>query len=90
MTKKFQDKLAEAATTAEESISNIRTVKAFSQEPKTAAGYAKDIDGSYQVGKNLALLYGMYRKFCTMTSFMVATQLSECLTQPSKSPYVII
>lgn len=58
MNKKFQDKLADAATTAEESIGNVRTVKSFSQEKKTSTLYGNDINNSYYVGASLALASG--------------------------------
>eukprot|EP00795_Rhopilema_esculentum_P015403 gene15403-6643_t len=60
MTKKFQDKLADASTTAEETLGNIRTVKSFSQELKASKMYNKDIDSSYHVGSQLALVYGFW------------------------------
>ena len=60
---KFQDKLADASTTAEETLGNIRTVKSFSQEIKASKLYNKDIDSSYQVGSQLALVIGMLLKF---------------------------
>ena len=54
--KTYQDKLGHANSTAEESISNIRTVRAFSNESKMAALYDIDINGSYQLGKKISLL----------------------------------
>ena len=56
--KKFQDELAAASTTAEESIGNIRTVRSFSQERKAMSNYKADIDKSYNVGAKLALASG--------------------------------
>lgn len=60
MQKTFQDRLADSSTTAEESISNIRTVKCFSQEPKTSDLYSKDINASYDVGKTVAFASGNF------------------------------
>ena len=57
--KEFQDKLAHASSTAEESISNIRTVRFFSNESKMVSLYGKDIDLSYLLGKKLAAVIGM-------------------------------
>ena len=57
--KEFQDKLAHASSTAEESISNVRTVRFFSNENKMVSLYGKDIDFSYQLGKKLAAVIGM-------------------------------
>ncbi|XP_013415862.1 ABC transporter B family member 25 isoform X2 [Lingula anatina] len=55
---KFQDRLADASTTAEEALSSIRTVRMFTSEKKTSQHYGSDIDKSYQVGKKLALVQG--------------------------------
>ncbi|KAL9980932.1 hypothetical protein ACROYT_G009574 [Oculina patagonica] len=59
--KKFQDELAAASTTAEESIGNIRTVRSFSQERKAMDNYKLDIDKSYNVGAKLALASGLFQ-----------------------------
>ena len=56
--KGFQDKLAHANSTAEESISNMVTVRSFSNEPKMMNLYAVDIDESYRLGRKLAILSG--------------------------------
>ena len=56
--KKFQDKLAEANSVAEETISNMRTVRSFSNERKRGVLYDKDIDFTYGIGKKLAIASG--------------------------------
>lgn len=58
MRKNFQDRLADASTTAEESISSIRTVRSFTGEEKAQVEYGTDIDKSYAVGKKLAIAQG--------------------------------
>lgn len=58
--KEFQDKLAHANSTAEESISNVTTVRSFSCEPKMKQLYARDIDASYDLGRKLAFLSGAF------------------------------
>jgi len=60
---KFQDSLAEASTTAEESISNIRTVRTFSREDKCTDEYAVDIQKSYVQGASLAVWIGGFAGF---------------------------
>ena len=70
MRKKFQDRLADASTTAEETISSIRTVRGFSGEERSRSEYAVNIDASYKEGKKLAIASGMlllyFRKYsCT-------------------------
>jgi len=57
--KKYQDKLALASSTAEESISNIRTVRFFSNENKMVSSYAKDINQSFLLGRKLAAVMGV-------------------------------
>ncbi|XP_052801272.1 uncharacterized protein LOC128231995 [Mya arenaria] len=56
----FQDRLGDAGTQAEESLSSIRTVRTFSAEHKVANLYGADVDKSYQVGKKLAAAGGIF------------------------------
>jgi len=74
--KKFQDELAEAGTTAEESISNTRkdlskltmfiifcfsgTVRIFGAEHKVSNHYQDNLLKSYRIGKKLALNSGIF------------------------------
>ena len=60
--KKFQDKLGEAGTIAEESISSIRTVRSFSNEEKSMDEYGVKIDESFALGKKMAMTIGQSRK----------------------------
>ena len=59
--KRFQDKLALANNTAEETISNMRTVRAFMNEEKMKGLYNKDINLSYFLGRKIAFLQGDYK-----------------------------
>ena len=56
--KNFQDELAHASSTAEESISNVRTVRFFSNENKMVSSYSIDIDRSYMLGRKLSGVTG--------------------------------
>ncbi|EGC38752.1 hypothetical protein DICPUDRAFT_148530 [Dictyostelium purpureum] len=58
--KQFQDELAKSSTTGEEVLSNIRVVRSFSKEQKFIDLYSKDINGSYLVGKSLAVATGVF------------------------------
>ena len=58
--KEYQDKLALANSTAEEAISNLRTVRAFSNERKMTSLYDIDINSSYRLGKILSVLSAMF------------------------------
>jgi len=58
LSKKTQDALARASEVAEESISNIRTVKSFSKEDFEYERYCKEVDESYRLGKLKAFAYG--------------------------------
>ena len=44
--KAFQDRLADASTTAEENIGSVRTVKCFSNEPRACSDYDKSVHES--------------------------------------------
>ncbi|KNC84739.1 hypothetical protein SARC_03051 [Sphaeroforma arctica JP610] len=56
--KRFQDTLAKAAKTAEESISSVRTVRAFANEDKASDKYNEDITDSFGIGVKTALAAG--------------------------------
>ncbi|UJR33415.1 hypothetical protein I4U23_020859 [Adineta vaga] len=58
--KQFQDELAGAGTTAEESISNIRTVRIFGAEKKVSSHYHENLLKTYEIGKKLALNSGIF------------------------------
>ena len=58
--KAFQDKLAEASSIAEESISSIRTVRSFAGEPKSQDQYGSAVHESYKVGAQIAFLSGNF------------------------------
>ncbi|CAF2155732.1 unnamed protein product [Rotaria magnacalcarata] len=67
--KQFQDELAAAGTTAEESISNIRTVRIFGAENRISNHYSDNLLKSYGVGKKLAWNSGA---FMGLVSFLTA------------------
>ena len=68
--KKFQDELAHASSTAEESISNIITVRSFSNESKMVDIYSGDIDKSYYLGRKLAFLIGVFMGVVSMFMYV--------------------
>ena len=79
--KKFQDELAHANSTAEESISNIITVRSFSNESKMVDMYSDDIDKSYYLGRKLALLIGVFMGVVSM--FMYVSCVNHVASFPS-------
>ena len=68
--KDFQDKLALASSTAEESFGNIVTVRSFSNETKMVENYSVDIDKSYNLGKKLAFLTGTFMGIVSMLMYV--------------------
>ena len=68
--KEFQDELAKASSTAEESFGNILTVRSFSNEKRTVVSYSKDIDSSYKIGKKLAYLIGIFMGVVTLLLYV--------------------
>ena len=63
ISKEVQDQKAFMGTVCEESISNIRTVKAFSTEKFEAVRHAKANDECYKLGLKLAMLNGIFSFF---------------------------
>ena len=67
--KSFQDKLAHANSTAEESISNITTVRSFSNEHKMTGIYDVEIEKSYKLGRRISFLSGTFVGIMTFLVF---------------------
>ena len=74
--KQFQDKLAHANSTAEESISNVITVRSFSNERKMINLYSEDIDKSYRLGRKLALMIGTFMGTVSMFMYVSWTVIT--------------
>ncbi|XP_012547622.2 ATP-binding cassette sub-family B member 10, mitochondrial [Bombyx mori] len=60
ITRELQDSLAETSELAEEKISNIKTVKAFSKEPKECESYAKRIENLLNLAYKESLAVGSF------------------------------
>ncbi len=56
-----QDALARATEIAEESLSGVRTVRAFANEDAESARYTAAVDDSYQLAAKRALAYGLFQ-----------------------------
>lgn len=56
--KKFQDELAASSVIAEEAISSMRTVRSFAAEAKMSKEYSKNVQKSFEIGKDLAVAQG--------------------------------
>lgn len=68
--KDFQDKLASASSTADESFGNVVTVRSFSNELKMVNHYSEDIDESFYLGKKLAFFIGTFMGVVTMLMYV--------------------
>lgn len=77
--KDFQDKLAHASSTADESFGNVVTVRSFSNEMKMVDHYSQDIDESFNLGKKLAFFTGTFMGVVTM--LMYVSELHRFPTQ---------
>ncbi|CAG4953003.1 unnamed protein product [Colias eurytheme] len=60
ITRQMQDSLAETSELAEEKISNIKTVKAFSKEKKECESYAQRIENLLQLAYKESLAVGSF------------------------------
>lgn len=72
--KDFQDKLAHASSTADESFGNVITVRSFCNEGKMLHQYSQDINDSYKLGKRLAFLTGSF--IGTVSMFMYVSEMN--------------
>ncbi|CAF3643399.1 unnamed protein product [Rotaria sp. Silwood1] len=77
----FQDKLAEANKTAEESISNIRTVRIFGSECKIIDRYKQNLMKSFVIGKKLAFNDAL---FTGVTGLLTAGTISVVIWYSAK------
>lgn len=68
--KEFQDELAHASSTAEESFGNIVTVRSFSNEGRMIRSYSTNINKSYDLGKRLAFLIGTFMGVVSMVMYV--------------------
>lgn len=60
LSSKVQDALAESSQVAEETISGVRTVRAFAAEAREVARYSEAVDTSYRLAAKRALAYGAF------------------------------
>ncbi len=58
LAKQVQDALAQAAAVAEETLGNVRTVRAFARERAESERYAARVEESFRLGRRLAVAYG--------------------------------
>ncbi|MSQ00824.1 MAG: ATP-binding cassette domain-containing protein [Myxococcales bacterium] len=63
LSKATQDALAAATTVAEESLGNVRTVKAFAREDAERARYSREVDVAFEMGRRTAAAYGLFQGF---------------------------
>lgn len=67
--KAFQDQLAKAATRAEESLSNVRTVKAFAAERTACREYTSAILSTLTLGKSMTIAGAGFQGITYAASF---------------------
>lgn len=56
-----QDALASASEVAEETLSNIRTVRSFAREDQEIARYGQRVHTAFEMGRRLAVTYGSFQ-----------------------------
>ncbi|MCP4810434.1 MAG: ATP-binding cassette domain-containing protein [Proteobacteria bacterium] len=61
LSRDVQDALARATEVAEETISGIRTVRAFAREDAETARYGEAVDESFQLAKGRAVVIALFR-----------------------------
>lgn len=63
LSKRTQDALAAATTVAEESLGNVRTVRAFAREDAEVERYGREVQTSFDMGRRMAVAYGAFQGF---------------------------
>ena len=63
LSRKVQDALASASEVAEESLSGIRTVRAFDREQVTVDRYSQAVEASYELARQRAWVGGLFTGF---------------------------
>ena len=66
LSKRVQDALAKATESAEESLSNIRTVRAFSKEWSEIHKYQRSVYDAFKLGRTMAIASGSFMGFIFM------------------------
>lgn len=61
LSRQTQDALAAASEVAEETLSNIRTVRSFAREGQETARYGGRVDEAFALGRRLAVVYGSFQ-----------------------------
>lgn len=61
ISREFQDALADSTTVAEETISGVRTVRAFAREDQEVARYRAAVEASFEVARRRARVIAMLR-----------------------------
>ncbi|EKX48172.1 hypothetical protein GUITHDRAFT_137103 [Guillardia theta CCMP2712] len=63
VSKAVQDALAAASATAEESISNVRTVRSFCGEQNARGKYSEKLESAFELAKKRSFAYGSFAGF---------------------------
>lgn len=61
LSRRTQDALAAASEVAEETLSNIRTVRSFAREGEETRRYGGKVDDAFRLGRRLAVVYGSFQ-----------------------------
>lgn len=71
LSKKVQDALATTTGVAEESISHIRCVRSFANEPIECSKYQSRIDHSFHLGRRMARVYSSVQGGAELSSYTI-------------------
>jgi len=69
VSRQVQDALAKASAVAEESLSGVRTVRAFAREAQEVARYAEAVDESFEVARRRAKLAAVFTGIVTFLGY---------------------
>jgi ABC-type multidrug transport system fused ATPase/permease subunit len=69
ISKAVQDALANSTSMAEETLSNIRTVRSFSREAASSSSYASAVQASFLLAKKRSVVYGGFAGIIMTTAY---------------------
>jgi ABC-type multidrug transport system fused ATPase/permease subunit len=69
ISKAVQDALADSTSLAEETLSNIRTVRSFSREAAASSSYAAAVQASFLLAKKRSIVYGGFAGIIMTTAY---------------------
>ena len=73
LSRQTQDALAQASEVAEETLSNVRTVRSFVREAQETDRYGAKVQEAFELGRRYAVTYGSFQGFIATAGYAAMT-----------------